>query len=924
MKRLFLVLIILISLNLLGKTYILVISSGEFRDERITPLSAALEDGTAFRNTIEGTIERPGGIVELVNPSYAEMLSETRKWARSGEEEDTLIFYYSGHGYSADGKTYLIPKDVDTDLIQYTAYDLEKAVDLIDKNTKAKNIVMIIDACYAGSLLKDRPISGARIETRQIKDIAEKGRFSFLFSSQPEEISLERKDGGGYFTYYLIKGLKGEANSDGDESITLKELEAYLSVQVSKVTVGRQNPFMFGKDIIIAQDREKIYSALIVELTMNRSLPREYLTTYLTVLSQAEKEDSPAQGEIRKALLEYAWSKDLATLIIKTVAAGTVQTPTQPQTQPKGNCLLKVIAGNELAKTGRVLLDGRNIGTLSTGIIYEKNLSPGIHSISVDSEQIDRIEKEVSFRSDYEEEEIVIMAEAATRYVRITTEPAGAKIWINGEQLEKLTPTQEKLKVGSSYEIRVEIDKYGRETRKINIPEKGELIPFNITIPEASAPDKPQLTYPSNNSRDIATGNITLKWESKESDLTYRIEFDGKTYTTKNKSYTVSASERGKNYSWRLVAVNEFGKETTSETYSFATQSNRAPNTPSSPNPSNNVTNQPTTITLSWNCSDPDGDAVTYDVYFGTSSNSMTKVSSGQTGKTLNRSNLSIGTTYYWKVVAKDSKGGTTEGPVWRFTTSAVPEGMVLVEKGSFTMGDTWGGGFSDEKPTHKVTFTYDFYIGKYEVTFNEYDAFCNATGRSKPSDSGWGRGQRPVINVSWNDAIAYCNWLSEKEKLPKAYDSNGNLLDKDGRVTTDPSKVVGYRLPTEAEWEYAARGGNKSKGYKYSGSDNVSDVAWYSSNSGSKTQEVGKKAPNELGLYDMSGNVWEWCSDWYGSYSSSAQTNPYNSTAGSGRVLRGGSWYDDASYTRVADRNRRSPTYTNYDLGFRICRTVP
>ncbi|NLI08308.1 MAG: formylglycine-generating enzyme family protein [Thermotogaceae bacterium] len=248
----------------------------------------------------------------------------------------------------------------------------------------------------------------------------------------------------------------------------------------------------------------------------------------------------------------------------------------------------------------------------------------------------------------------------------------------------------------------------------------------------------------------------------------------------------------------------------------------------------------------------------------------------------------------------------------------------VLVEGGTFTMGDTWGGGDSDERPTHKVTFTYDFYIGKYEVTFDEYDAFCNATGKSKASDSGWGRGTRPVINVTWWDAIDYCNWLSEKEKLPKAYDSDGNLLDKDGRITIDPSKVVGYRLPTEAEWEYAAKGGNKSEGYKYSGSDNVSDVAWYSSNSGSKTQEVGKKAPNELGLYDMSGNVWEWCSDWYGSYSSSAQTNPYNSTAGSRRVVRGGSLDYNASNTRVAVRYGISPTFTFYFLGFRICRTVP
>ena len=269
-------------------------------------------------------------------------------------------------------------------------------------------------------------------------------------------------------------------------------------------------------------------------------------------------------------------------------------------------------------------------------------------------------------------------------------------------------------------------------------------------------------------------------------------------------------------------------------------------------------------------------------------------------------------------------KENTTGEPVFsQVVTIGNLQNMVLVEKGSFTMGDTWGDGSSDEKPTHKVTFTYDFHIGKYEVTFDEYDAFCEATGKSSADYENWGKGSRPVINVSWNDAIAYCNWLSEKEKLPKAYDSKGNLLDKDGRVTTDVTKVLGYRLPTEAEWEYAARGGKHNSPYKYSGSDNVSDVAWYNSNSGSKTQKVGNKAPNELGIYDMSGNVREWCSDWYGSYSSSAQTNPYNNS-GSNRVIRGGSWSSYATSTRVAFRSNVSPTSAYSGLGFRICRTVP
>jgi formylglycine-generating enzyme required for sulfatase activity len=352
---------------------------------------------------------------------------------------------------------------------------------------------------------------------------------------------------------------------------------------------------------------------------------------------------------------------------------------------------------------------------------------------------------------------------------------------------------------------------------------------------------------------------------------------------------------------------------------------NRPPLAPYNPNPADeSMIIGVTSVTLSWDSYDPDGDTMTYDVYFDTNVNPTTKVSSNQTENTLIRSNLSYETTYYWKVVAKDNHGGVTESPVWKFTTRDLQPKLVFVEKGSFTMGDTWGGGSSDEKPTHKVTLTYDFYIGEYETTFDEYDAFCEATGKSKANDSGWGRGSRPVIYVSWNDAIAYCNWFSEKEGLPKAYDSNGNLLDKDGSITTDPSKVVGYRLPTEAEWEYAARGGNKSEGYKYSGSDNVGDVAWYRDNSDDKTQEVGKKSPNELGIYDMSGNVWEWCSDWYGNYSSYAQTNPYNNTPGSNRVDRGGSWGSSATYSRVARRGYNTPTNASYRVGFRICRTVP
>jgi formylglycine-generating enzyme required for sulfatase activity len=217
---------------------------------------------------------------------------------------------------------------------------------------------------------------------------------------------------------------------------------------------------------------------------------------------------------------------------------------------------------------------------------------------------------------------------------------------------------------------------------------------------------------------------------------------------------------------------------------------------------------------------------------------------------------------------------------------------MIAIAGGSFTMGSN--SGESDEKPTHTVTVS-SFSMGKYEITVAEYKAFCTAAGRTMPDAPSWGwNDKHPIVNVNFNDANAYCNWLSE---------------------TTGQN----YRLPTEAEWEYAARGGQKSNGYTYSGGNDLEEVGWSSDNAGGQTQAVGRKSPNELGLYDMSGNVWEWCKDWYGTYAADAQTNPRGPSSGIDRVLRGGSWYYAAAYCRVAFRTYYSPEYRNYRYGFRV-----
>ena len=224
------------------------------------------------------------------------------------------------------------------------------------------------------------------------------------------------------------------------------------------------------------------------------------------------------------------------------------------------------------------------------------------------------------------------------------------------------------------------------------------------------------------------------------------------------------------------------------------------------------------------------------------------------------------------------------------FIVKGVSFRMVYVQGGTFSMGSNDSGAHDDEQPVHSVTLS-DYYIGETEVT---QQLWCAVMG-SNPSHF-TGNSQRPVERVSWDDCQTFIRKLNE-------------LTGKN------------FRLPTEAEWEYAARGGNKSRGYKYSGSDTLTDVAWYDDNASSTTHPVKQKRSNELGLYDMSGNVWEWCQDWYDSdyYSQSPSYNPAGPDSGSNRVNRGGSWGCDALGNRVAFRDNIIPVNRYRALGLRL-----
>ncbi|HUU98640.1 MAG TPA: formylglycine-generating enzyme family protein [Phycisphaerae bacterium] len=313
-------------------------------------------------------------------------------------------------------------------------------------------------------------------------------------------------------------------------------------------------------------------------------------------------------------------------------------------------------------------------------------------------------------------------------------------------------------------------------------------------------------------------------------------------------------------------------------------------------------------------------------------------------------------------------------------------EQMLFIEGGTFDMGDVFDEGVRFATPVHEVTVS-SFYLNKHEVTVEEFAAFVKDAGYVTAAERGdnraaqsgkvpapqtqaeydarmasggalildpaagetsWGLGaswrnplyqqspQDPVVCVSWTDAVNYCNWLSTKEGLPVAYDvRTGDLLDAKGQSTTDVTKVRGYRLPTEAEWEYAAR--ERGRKVRFGNGQDVARPAEMNFNAAEgefkfaekgklrgKTVPVGSFKPNSLGLYDMSGNVWEWCSDIVGRYPQEPQTNPYQQKGlmGPRRAARGGPWAGDAGFARVSVRLGWVANDRCNNIGFRIARS--
>ncbi|MHC1568770.1 MAG: PEGA domain-containing protein [Candidatus Syntropharchaeia archaeon] len=549
-----------------SKTYVLIIGSGSFNDPSVVPLPGAVKDACTFKKTVIALrIAKEDEIIYCENPTGGEMKSAILSWANLAKSsDDELILYYSGHGYSRNDQTYIIPKDVNSQFIEDTAVNLTDLLERLKGSLKTSKVVVIMDACYAGSLIKDRPLRLKRYEKDTLQMLS--SMYAFLLSSKGNQTSRERQGGGGWFTYYLIKGMQGEANEDEDEKITLKELAEYVMEKVKEATSGNQTPVLLASaDVVIAKDMSGVYKEILVEITRlwtQGKISEELFKIYARVLNQPPEEDTEKETKIREYLVKYhegVIDLEALTVITRSMGLEVEEEEAPPRKEryeekhgEKGVAILKLYPEGELIKGAKVYIDGKLAGKIE-GELFNRKIEAGEHEVLITSEKIEDIKLKVSVE-EYEVYEKKIRAEPAKRVVEIDSEPQGAYVYIDGEKIGT-TPTFVKLEIGKSYKVEIRKRGYFPEKKSLYIPSKGSAIAKSIKLQPYP---KINLVSPNYGEKMIIQPHekINLSWRvsNEVEGISYEVYVDGdKVASVSGKSVSVSLEEGW--HKWKVMAM---------------------------------------------------------------------------------------------------------------------------------------------------------------------------------------------------------------------------------------------------------------------------------------------------------------------------------------------------------------------------------
>jgi len=850
-------------------------------------------------------------VVQGQDLDLAGMEESLQAFKKIMQGKDVALFYYSGHAVQVQGENFLIPvrERIESEItVRSRAMPLSQVLNTI-RDANVSTALIFLDAC------RDNPFPGAsRSGVRGLSIVSSPKEIETLISyaTEPGETASDGTGRNGIFTAAFLKNLSepGLEISELMRRVRADVIEATNGNQRPRTDIGLSKPFYFADPELLAQLAKEASDKAAAELSsieqqiaalqaqINSTKDEE--TRQKLLLEQQRQQAIEAAKRLEAAQLAEQAQKQ-AEIAAQTKALEEKRKKDLASAQDLQNALAQLaaekkaeldrLAANALSESPDVLVDTverleKAIGEVESE--YAKVLEISAGSLtqtwqakldSLSSFQPDPWESDTMFaaRIDKERKELIVAKDADIARLKAEIQDQKDKQIASWRQQlqDTLKVLEEKTWAVSGSSVIIDVGQYERNAM---------FWPFVLSSKDPALPISGlQLKADLSKSQDIKADYLRIDTAIKTNALSAELRWGIDRQKEQNRCFIVLRNAKiidlntgsiiaDQKYTDR-VAWFEPGKRNELKTSGFLQ------------------------IIAESGANAPE---LLLDGRKLPNGTSMIQLQSGnyvfeykRSGESVNRKIIEIS---LGEIVAVDT------------VRRLVP--LVFVEGGTYTMGSMTGG--ADERPIHKVTIS-SFWIGKYEVTQGQYRAVMGS-GAIK-SEGQILSDDHPVVCVSWYDTIEFCNKLSTKEQLEPVYEIASNR-----EVRADFSKN-GYRLTTEAEWEYAARGGQKSNSYSYSGSSGIDGVGWFNLNSGYHAHPVGTKDANELGIYDMSGNVWEWCWDYYGSYNSEPQIDPQGSSNGTARVNRGGDWGSNPDSCSISFRSSDIPTTSNMMLGFRVVR---